>query len=199
MGRGHGSARALCPALLVAGLVAGLVGCGQPAVATPAPPTTGAVHRGTVTKQLILEGAMSGGNGAVVAAQDTVWRDLAVGQPVRLLVDVVPDVDMKARIQTISPYVTIINQQRGYHYVNIEILDPVDPRLAPSQRVRAIIPTLNVPNVLVVPNKAVDAEGGQRFVHTTDGQRLPFTPGAVGDEVTEVRAGLTEGQSVRLH
>jgi hypothetical protein len=194
MGRGHASARVLSLLLLVAALA----GCGRPAVATPAQPTTGVVQRGSVTKQLILEGAMGGGNGAVVAAQDTVWTGLAVGQPARLLVDVIPDANLAARVETISPYVTIINQQRGYHYVNIEILDPVDPRLAPSQRVRAIITTVDVPNVLTVPNSAVTTEGGQHYVNTADGRRLAFTAGAVGDKVTEVRGGLEAGQVVRL-
>ena len=32
----------------------------------------------------------------------------------------------------------------------------------------------------------------------SNGDRLPFTPGAVGDDVTEVRGGLTDGQQVRL-
>lgn len=184
------------PVLLAAGLV--VAGCGQAAEAVP-PPTTGAVQRGVVTKQLILEGAMGGGNGAVVAAQNTVWREVVSGQPVKLYVDVVPDVAMRARVGTISPYETVLNQQRRYHYVNLEILDPIDPRLVPGQRVRAIIDTLNVPGVLTVSNKAVQTEGGQSLVTTPDGRRMPFTAGAVGDEVTEVRSGLAEGQPVQLH
>jgi hypothetical protein len=183
------------PALLAAGLV--VAGCGSSAEAVPAP-TTGTVQRGVVTKQLILEGAMGGGNGAVVAAQNTVWREVVSGQPVTLYVDVVPDVAMRARVGTISPYETVLNQQRRYHYVNLEILDPIDPRLVPGQRVRAIIDTLNVPGVLTVSNKAVQTEGGQSLVVTPDGRRIPFTAGAVGDKVTEVRSGLAEGQQVQV-
>lgn len=181
--------------LLATGLA--LAGCGQAAEAVP-PPATGTVQRGAVTKQLILEGAMGGGTGAVVTAQNTVWREVASGQPVKLYVDVVPDVAMRARVSTISPYETVLNQQRRYHYVNLEILDPIDPRLVPGQRIRAIIDTLSLPNVLTVPNKAVQTEGGQSLVTTTDGRRVPFTAGAVGDDLTEVRAGLTEGQPVQL-
>jgi hypothetical protein len=31
-----------------------------------------------------------------------------------------------------------------------------------------------------------------------DGRRLPFTPGAVGDDLTEVREGLSDGQPIRM-
>ncbi|HTK62282.1 MAG TPA: hypothetical protein VL595_07900 [Pseudonocardia sp.] len=164
----------------------------------PPPPLEGTVVRGEVTKKLITIGSMGGGNAAVVAVGDDVWTQVQVGQRARLMADVVPGLDLAAKVQNVSPYVTIINQQRGYHYVNIEITDPVDPRLAPSQTVRVIITTLDEPNVLVVPNTAVTTDGSQSFVTGVDGRRLPFTPGAVGDALTEVRAGLTEGQPIRM-
>lgn len=164
----------------------------------PPPPENGTVQRGEVTRNLITIGSMGGGNNAVAIAGDDVWTQVKVGQPVKLMVDVIPGLQMNARVQIVSPYETIINQQRGYHYVNVEITDPVDPRLMPSQTVRAIITTLDVPNVLVVPNTAVRTDGAQTFVTDVAGQRLPFTPGAVGDDLTEVRAGLTEGQPIRM-
>jgi multidrug efflux pump subunit AcrA (membrane-fusion protein) len=141
---------------------------------------------------------MGAWNAAVVIAGDDVWTQVKVGQPVRVMVDVIPGLDLAARVQVVSPYQTVINQQRGYHYVNIEITDPSDPRVAPSQTVRATITTLDVPNVLVVPNTAVSTEGARSFVTGMDGQRLPFTPGAVGDDLTEVREGLSDGQPIRM-
>jgi hypothetical protein len=189
-----GVARALCFTLLLAGLA----GCTVHVPPPPLPPQAGTVHKGEVTRKLITIGSMGAWNAAVVIAGDDVWTQVQVGQPVRVMVDVIPGLDLAARVQVVSPYQTVINQQRGYHYVNIEITDPPDPRVVPSLTVRAIITTLDVPNVLVVPNAAVSTEGGQSFVTGLDGRRLPFTPGTVGDDLTEVREGLGDGQPIRM-
>ena len=164
----------------------------------PLPPRNGTVVMGEVTKKLITIGSMGGGNAAVVGVGDDVWTQVQVGQPVKLMVDVIPGLEMAGKVQVVSPYQTIINQQRGYHYVNVVITSDLDPRLVPSQTVRGIITVLDVPNVLVVPNAAVSTEGSQSFVTGLDGQHLPFTPGAVGDALTEVRAGLSDGQPIRM-
>lgn len=56
--------------------------------------------------------------------------------------------------------------------------------------------------VKVVPTAAVTKQGGQSLVTVPgpDGRplRIPFEPGAVGDDLTEVRSGLAEGQIVIL-
>jgi len=195
-----GAKRTLGAALFVAVLIVGLhqarsvVHVPPP----PPPPLNGTVVKGEVTRKLITIGSMGGGNAAVVAVGDDVWTQVQVGQRARLMADVVPGLDLAAKVQNVSPYVTVINQQRGYHYVNIEITDPVDPRLAPSQTVRVMITTLDVPDVLVVPVAAVSTEAGRSFVTGVDGQRLAFVPGAVGDDLVEVRSGLGEGQPIRM-
>jgi hypothetical protein len=187
--------------VLFAAVMIGLIAVARHTVHVPPPPPpplTGTVTRGEVTRKLITIGSMGGGDAAVVAVGDDVWTRVQVGQRARLMADVVPGLDLAAKVQNVSPYVTIINQQRGYHYVNIELTDPVDPRLSPSQTVRVIITTLDVPDVLVVPNTAVATEGGRSIVTGVDGRQLPFTPGAVGDDLTEVRGGLTDGQPIRM-
>jgi hypothetical protein len=35
-------------------------------------------------------------------------------------------------------------------------------------------------------------------VSGVNGQRHSFTPGAVGDDLTEVRAGLSDGEPIRM-
>lgn len=195
-----GATRVVGIALFVAVLIA-LIAVARHTVHVPPPPLPpldGTVVRGEVTKTLITIGSMGGGDAAVFAVGDDVWTQVQVGQPVQLMVDVIPGLQMQGKVQVVSPYQTIINQQRGYHYVNVQILSALDSRLTPSQTMRGIITTLDVKDVLVVPNAAVKTDGGQSYVNGTDGQRHPVTPGAVGDDLTEVRAGLTEGQPIQM-
>ena len=194
------SGRALGFALFTAGVVAGIIQVRHVnhVPPPPPPPLDGTVVRGEVTKKLITIGSAGGGDNAVFIVGDDVWTQVQVGQPVVLMVDVIPGLEMAGRVQVVSPYQTVINQQRGYHYVNVEILGDVDPRVVPSQTMRGIITTLDVPNVLVVPNSAIKTDGGQSYVTGTDGVRHQFTPGAVGDDLTEVRAGLTDGEPIRM-
>lgn len=60
----------------------------------------------------------------------------------------------------------------------------------------------SAPNVLMVPTAAVIKEGDHSFVAVPgpDGKplRVPFQPGAVGGDVTEVKSGLMEGQPILL-
>lgn len=62
--------------------------------------------------------------------------------------------------------------------------------------------TNSLNNVLVVPNSAVIKQGGHSFVNVpgSSGQptRKQFTPGAVGDDNTQVLGGLSEGEEVLL-
>jgi hypothetical protein len=57
-------------------------------------------------------------------------------------------------------------------------------------------------DVLVVPTAAVIKQGDQSYVTVPglDGRPLllPFQPGAVGGDVTEVKSGLVEGQPILL-
>jgi hypothetical protein len=63
-------------------------------------------------------------------------------------------------------------------------------------------PVNSTPNVLAVPTEAVIEEGDRSFV-TVPGPggrplQVPFQRGAVGDDLTEVVSGLTEGQTILL-
>ena len=66
-----------------------------------------------------------------------------------------------------------------------------------AQFVRATVVASTVPNVLVVPTAAVHYDKGEVFVTSADGDKIQFTPGAVGEDNTEVRSGLTAGQRVQ--
>jgi len=53
-----------------------------------------------------------------------------------------------------------------------------------------------------VPNSAVIKQGGRSFVNAPgpDGKptQVPFQPGLVGDDNTQVLSGLNEGQEIQL-
>jgi HlyD family secretion protein len=77
-----------------------------------------------------------------------------------------------------------------------------DPRLKHGQTAEIVVLVNEMNNVLMVPNEAVVKQGGRSFVNTPgpDGKpiQVPFEPGMVGDDTTEVRSGLREGQEILL-
>ncbi|MBO0878661.1 MAG: hypothetical protein J2P19_35325, partial [Pseudonocardia sp.] len=82
------------------------------------------------------------------------------------------------------------------------LLTQTDPRLKGGQTAEAGVLVNAVNNVLVVPNSAVIHQGGRSLVNVPgpDGKpiQVPFQPGAVGDDSTQVLSGLHEGQEILL-
>ena len=83
------------------------------------------------------------------------------------------------------------------------LLTRTDPQLRDGQTAEAAVRVQSVDNVLRVPSSTVRSEGGRRVVDAPgpdggDPVVLPFEPGAAGDEYTEIRTGLREGQEVML-
>jgi HlyD family secretion protein len=80
------------------------------------------------------------------------------------------------------------------------VLTDTDPRLRDGQTAEAAVHTDEVRDVPAVPNAAVHRQGGQTTVTVIgfDGSQrtVPFQAGAVGDDFTEVRSGLTVGDQV---
>ena len=87
------------------------------------------------------------------------------------------------------------------YYATI-LLNESDPRLKAGQTAEAGVHTSSKDNVLVVPNGAVIRQSGRTSVTVPgpDGQprQVPFQPGMVGDDNTEVLSGLSEGQPILL-
>jgi HlyD family secretion protein len=156
----------------------------------------GTVHRGMVTKSSVALGSLSVGPAAIIPFDQPDAKLIKVGEPAVLTFEAVPGLQMIGTVQAIVPIQSNIVQKTIYQ-ATIGISGN-DPRMKPGQNVRASVATFSVANVLVVPNSAIHSEDAGSYVTGANGDRLPFQPGAVGDEVTEVRGGLTDGQQVRL-
>jgi HlyD family secretion protein len=156
----------------------------------------GTVHPGTVSKSIASIGSLSVGPVALIPFDQPGSDLVKPGQPVQLSFESVPGLHLIGTVKDVVPIRSAIAQKIIYHAV-VEIAG-ADARVRPGQYVRAVVATESVPNALVVPNDAVRPDGAASYVTSADGTRLTFTPGLVGDDVTEVRGGLSEGQQVRL-
>lgn len=156
----------------------------------------GTVHQGVVSKSTVALGSLSAGPVAIIPFDQPDAKLIKVGEPAVLTFEAVPGLQVIGTVQAIVPIRSNIVQKTIYQ-ATIGITTG-DPRMVPGQNVRASVATFTVPNVLVVPNEAIHSEDAGSFVTDPGGAKLPFTPGAIGDDVTEVRAGLTDGQQVRL-
>jgi HlyD family secretion protein len=175
-------------------LLAGLVsGCGLIRGET-GPLAT--VHRGEVVKSATAVGSVGSGPSAFVQFDQPEAKIIQPGTQAVLAFSGVPGLQLTGVVTQVNPQHSAIAQKMIYR-VGIKI--PVeDARLKPGDWVRATVSVLRLPNVLVVPNAAVRAEKATTYVLTEDGRKLAFTPGVVGDDLTEVRSGLDDGTQVRL-
>ncbi|MGQ0576474.1 MAG: efflux RND transporter periplasmic adaptor subunit [Pseudonocardia sp.] len=122
------------------------------------------------------------------------------GQRVEVTFDAIPDLVRAGSVLAVAPSGTSISGVTNY-YVTV-VLTETDPRLRDRQTAEADVLTEVADNVLSVPNAAVVRQGAQTFVNVPgaedEPQQVPFEAGLQGDERTEVRSGLTEGQDVLL-
>jgi HlyD family secretion protein len=136
----------------------------------------------------------------VVPFEESDASKVVPNQKVQLTFDAVPDLQRDGTVLSIAPNGVNISGVTNY-YATI-LLTNSDPRLRDGQTAEASVITNALNNVLVVPNSAVIKQGGNSYVNTPgpDGkpQRTQFTPGAVGDDNTQVLGGLREGQQILL-
>lgn len=123
------------------------------------------------------------------------------GSSARLTFDALPGVEHTGQVTAVAPTPVDIDGVTNY-YATVLVTDP-DAALKPGLTTTVSIVTDTIKNqALVVPTPAVTTEGGKSFVQTPgpDGKphRVPFTPGKVGDDNTEVASGLAKGQKVIL-
>ena len=116
-------------------------------------------------------------------------------------VDAVPGLSVPATVLAVAPTGRDISGIVNY-YASIVLRDGADPRLRDGQTAEAAVRVEAADGVLRVPSATVRTENGQRIVDVLgeDGGTapVPFVPGLLGDEFTEVRGGLDEGQSIVL-
>ncbi|HEY1966537.1 MAG TPA: hypothetical protein VGH89_01210 [Pseudonocardia sp.] len=162
------------------------------------------MSRGSVLRTVTGTGALSGVNSAggvaVLPFEEAGAALLAPGQPARLTFDAVPGLQRHGVVQAVAPTGVSISGVTNY-YVTIGMTDG-DARLRAGMTVQASVTTTSLHGVLVVPNAAVITQGNHRYVDVVGpdgrGVRTEFTAGAVGNDTTQVVAGLREGQQVLL-
>ncbi len=154
-------------------------------------------------------GAATGGGGALIVLDGVDSFQLVVpfeesdatrvrpGSPASITVDAAADRVRPAQVLAVAPTATDVSGIVNY-YATI-VLTEGDPVLRDGQTAEASVEVDAVLDVLRVPSSVVRTEGGQRVVDVPGSEEpVPFTPGATGDEFTEVRSGLTQGQEVLL-
>jgi HlyD family secretion protein len=136
----------------------------------------------------------------VVPFEESDAAKVKVNQPVEITYDALPDVTSEGKVLSVSPVGTDISGVTNY-YATIVLNNP-DPQLKDGQTAEAGVLTESKDNVLTVPNNAVIKQGGKSFVSVPGPDGAPvqkqFTPGAVGDDRTEVQSGLNEGDQILL-
>ena len=136
----------------------------------------------------------------VVPFNESDAATIVPNQEVEVVVDAVPDLTLTGTVLSVAPTGTSISGVISY-YVTI-VVSRTDPRLKDGQTVRATVVAGEVGDVLTVPSAAVRQENGRSTVTVVDPNGtevpVPFEPGAVGPDRTQVISGLREGQQVLL-
>ncbi|MEJ8278129.1 efflux RND transporter periplasmic adaptor subunit [Pseudonocardia spirodelae] len=136
----------------------------------------------------------------VVPFEESDAARVAANQTVDVTVDALPGLSLPATVVAVAPTADQVSGVVSY-YATV-VLNRTDPQLRDGQTAQADVRTQARDGVLRVPNTAVRQEGGRSVVDVPgpDGtpQARPFEPGLVGDEFTEVRSGLDDGQTVQL-
>jgi HlyD family secretion protein len=136
----------------------------------------------------------------VVPFNESDAATISQNQKVNVAVDAVPDVTLEGTVLSVAPTGTAISGVVTY-YVTI-VVNNSDPRIKDGQTVRATVVTEELANVLTVPSAAVRQESGRSVVTVLnpDGTQttVPFEPGKVGADRTQVLSGLREGQQIVL-
>jgi HlyD family secretion protein len=127
-------------------------------------------------------------------------RQIREGMPARVTLDALPDREIAAELERIAVVATNINGIVNYD-VDVRMSDE-DPRARPGMTAEAVFAVETRSDVLVVPNEyiRIDRLTGDAFVNRVleDGtlREIPVTLGLQGQGVSEVTAGLREGDVI---
>lgn len=136
----------------------------------------------------------------VVPFEESDAARVAPNQRVNVTVDAIPGLVAPATVLAVSPTGDEVSGIVNY-YATV-VLTQSDPKLRDGQTADAEVQVEAVDGVLRVPSSTVRTENGGTVVSTLDAEgnivTTPFEAGTMGDEFTEVRSGLREGQDVVL-
>lgn len=165
-------------------------GSGQASAGTP-----GTVSRPGGTQFIVLDDVDR--FEVVVPFEEADATKIAPNQRVDVRFDAIADLSRSGTVVSVSPSAISLSGVISY-YVTVA-LNEGDARLRNGLTAQAAVVTEELRDVLVVPSAAVRRQGNQSTVTLLrpDGPRIvPFQPGAVGDDTTQVLSGLTAGDEV---
>jgi HlyD family secretion protein len=128
-------------------------------------------------------------------------RQVQVGQPVRLSVDALPDLDLTGKVAEISPTANDVSGVIAYEVTIVP--DPTDAPLRAGMSATAIITTAQVDNVVLLPNRLIqiDRETERAFVYKVVNDEPVLQEVEIGlrnERESQILAGLTDGDTVAL-
>jgi len=122
---------------------------------------------------------------------------LQVGQPATITLDAFPGKELHGTVTDVLPMASI---QQGVVTYRVRVdLDPTDVPVRPGMTANVNIEVARKENALLIPNRAVRFQGGQRVVSVVRDDQIvevPITVGLSNEEQTEVLGGLSEGDLV---
>jgi len=122
------------------------------------------------------------------------------GQPVVITLDAFPGEEIEGEVTAIKSIGTVSGGIVTYE-VRVEIA-PTEFPIRPDMTASATVVVEEKENVLLIPNRAIRREGDVMYVEVldpsggTEVQQVAIATGASNDAVTEVTAGLEEGDLV---
>jgi len=132
-----------------------------------------------------------------VSVDETEIGRIAPGQEVALTLDAYPDAEVTGRVKDIAVAPTI--DQGVINYDVTIALDPCDLELKTGMTANANIVVDRREDVLLIPNRTIRLEKGQKQVqvwHNGVVEWAPIETGLSNDVETEVLSGLSEGDLV---
>ena len=136
---------------------------------------------------------------AIVPFAEADAAGLQPNQNASLTFDAIPGLTISGHLLVVAPNSTVTSNVINYYATFV--LNRLDPRLRAGMTVNSGVTTASAENVLFVPNAAIRSSNGTTTVAVMDhGQQLSteVVLGLQGDTLTEVKAGLNEGQQVVL-
>jgi HlyD family secretion protein len=128
-------------------------------------------------------------------------RQVAVGQPVRLSIDALPDTEVTGQVTKISPTAANVNNVVAYEVTIVP--DANEAPLRVGMSATAIITTAEVDDVVLIPNRYVtlDRDTGKAYVYKlVDNQPAlqEIELGLRNERESQVLAGLDAGDTLAL-
>jgi HlyD family secretion protein len=132
---------------------------------------------------------------------------IAAGQPVRIALDALPDAELTGKVTNVEPLATQTDRGTNTYNVTIEI-DSSATTLRSGMTATVQIITQRKPDAVLVPRRAVQAEGGTSYVlipkegppdlqnSRPASERRNVTLGLSNGEFIEIVSGLRAGEQV---